>query len=128
MADHGTFYWNELMTPDPEKARRFYEKTMGWTFDEMPMGEGGTYLVAKAGERMAGGIFNTTGTDMASLPEHWFPYIAVDDIDARCGEAKAAGGAIAREPFEVPGIGRIAIIRQPGGGMVGWMTPAPGAP
>jgi uncharacterized protein len=28
-----------------------------------------------------------------------------------------------REPFEVQGVGRIAILREPGGAMVGWMTP-----
>jgi predicted enzyme related to lactoylglutathione lyase len=125
MADHGTFYWNELMTRDPETARRFYEQAVGWTFDAMPMGDGGTYHLAKMGGRPVGGIFDTTGSEMADLPEHWFSYLAVDDIDARCAKAKAAGGAVAREPFDVPGIGRIAIIRQPGGGMVGWMTAAP---
>jgi predicted enzyme related to lactoylglutathione lyase len=125
MSEHGTFYWNELMTPDPAAARAFYETAIGWTFDEMPMGDGATYLVAKVGDRPVGGIFNTSGTDMAGLPEHWFPYLSVDDIDARCANAKAAGGTIAREPFDVPGIGRIAMIQQPGGGMVGWMTPAP---
>lgn len=123
MADHGTFYWNELMTGDVETAKSFYENTIGWAFDDMPMGDGGTYHVAKLGDRPVGGIFNTTGTDMAELPEHWFSYLAVDDIDARCEKAKAAGATIAREPFDVPGVGRIAMIRQPGGGMVGWMTP-----
>jgi predicted enzyme related to lactoylglutathione lyase len=125
MSDHGIFYWNELMTRDPKTARDFYEKAIGWAFDDMPMPDGGTYLLAKAGDRPAGGIFDTTGTDMADLSEHWFAYLAVDDIDARCAQAKAAGGSIVREPFDVPGVGRIAILRQPGGGMVGWMTPSP---
>ena len=26
--------------------------------------------------------------------------------------------------FDVPGVGRIAIIKQPGGAVIGWMTPA----
>jgi predicted enzyme related to lactoylglutathione lyase len=125
MSDHGTFCWNELMTGDPAAAKQFYGTAIGWTFEDMPMPQGGTYTVAKAGDTMAGGIFNTAGTDMANLPEHWFSYIAVDDVDARCAKAKAAGGRIAREPFDVPGVGRIAIIQQPGGGMVGWMTEAP---
>ena len=30
-----------------------------------------------------------------------------------------------REPFDVPKVGRIAILRQPGGAMVAWMTPMP---
>lgn len=128
MENHGLFYWNELMTRDPQRARRFYEEAIGWTFDEMPMPEGGTYLLAKAGERPAGGIYDTTGTEMADLPEHWFSYLAVDDIDARCAKAKEAGGTIMREPFDVAGVGRIAIIGQPGGGAVGWMTPAATTP
>ena len=30
-----------------------------------------------------------------------------------------------REPFDVPGTGRIAILKEPGGAAIGWMTPAP---
>ena len=37
MAEHGTFYWNELDTHDPKAACAFYGKALGWTFDEMPM-------------------------------------------------------------------------------------------
>jgi hypothetical protein len=29
-----------------------------------------------------------------------------------------------RPPFDIPDIGRIAILREPGGAAVGWMTPA----
>ena len=53
---HGTFCWNELMTSDVERAKRFYRDTIGWTFEAMPMGKG-TYWIAKSGDKMAGGIF-----------------------------------------------------------------------
>jgi predicted enzyme related to lactoylglutathione lyase len=29
-----------------------------------------------------------------------------------------------KEPFDIPGVGRIVVLRQPGGATVGWMTPA----
>ncbi len=125
MAEHGTFYWNELATGDVKTAKAFYKKTLGWSFDGMKNPQGGTYWMARSGEKMVGGIFDTTGTDMAKLPEHWFSYIAVDDVDKRVAKAKKAGATVMREPFDVPGIGRIAVLKQPGGGMVGWMTPAP---
>ena len=48
MWSHGNFYWNELMTRDVEKAKRFYGGSVGWTFDAMPM-DGDTYWVAKMG-------------------------------------------------------------------------------
>jgi hypothetical protein len=44
MWSHGQFYWNELMTHDPERAKKFYGDTIGWTFEGMPMDDGsGTY-------------------------------------------------------------------------------------
>ena len=124
MAEHGSFYWNELTTSDVKTAKKFYKATLGWSFDGMKMPTG-TYWVAKAGEKMVGGIFDTTGTEMAKLPEHWLSYIAVDDVDKRVVKAKKAGATIIRPSFDVPGIGRIAIIKQPGGGVIGWITPVP---
>ena len=83
MAEHGTFHWNELNTRDVEKAKRFYEKTIGWTFEGMPM-ENGTYWVAKAGDKMVGGIFDMNAIGLPKeIPEHWMSYIAVDDVDKR---------------------------------------------
>jgi hypothetical protein len=51
------------------------------------------------------------------------PYLAVDDVDARAKKATAAGATLMRPLFDIPGIGRIAILREPGGAGVGWMTP-----
>lgn len=34
---HGSFCWNELMTHDAQRAKKFYADTIGWTFDPMPM-------------------------------------------------------------------------------------------
>jgi uncharacterized protein len=125
MADHGTFFWNELTTAKVEPAKEFYAKTLGWKFDGMPMPTGGTYWIAKVGDKPVGGIFDTTGTEMSAMPEFWMAYIAVDDVDKRVAKAKKAGASVVREPFDVPGVGRIAILKQPGGAGIGWMTPAP---
>ncbi|MEM9632424.1 MAG: VOC family protein [Pseudomonadota bacterium] len=123
MAEHGVFYWNELMTRDTEKAREFYGKTLGWTFTEMPMEEG-VYLLAKLGDKPVAGLFPMIGPRFDGLPEHWFSYIAVDDVDERLDLAKAHGGEIVRPPFDVPGVGRIAVLKDVNGAAQGWMTPA----
>ena len=123
MESHGFFHWNELMTRDAEAAKRFYGATLGWTFDGMSM-ETGTYWVAKMGDTPVGGIFPMSGSDYDDVPEHWFAYIAVDDVDARLQKATAGGGQILREPFDVPGVGRIAIVEDPTGAAIGWITPA----
>jgi len=105
MTAHGHFHWNELVTRDVEKAKKFYGDTIGWTFDGMPMPDG-TYWVAKMGDQPVGGLFPIAGPQWEGVPEHWMSYLAVDDVDAR-----------------VPGVGRIAILTEPGGAGVGWITP-----
>jgi predicted enzyme related to lactoylglutathione lyase len=55
-AAHGSFCWNELVTHDPERAKKFYAQTLGWSFEPWPLPEG-TYWIAKMGERRVGGIF-----------------------------------------------------------------------
>ncbi len=122
IAEHGTFYWNELMTRDTRKAREFYGNTLGWTFSEMPMEED-FYILANLGERSVAGIFPMSGPQFEGVPEHWISYIAVDNIDERLELAAAHGGEVIRPPFDVPGIGRIAILKDSGGAVQGWMTP-----
>ena len=61
MAENGTFYWNELMTNDLDRAKAFYGAALGWTFEAMPMPEGSTYWVAKQGDRPVGGLMDMTG-------------------------------------------------------------------
>jgi predicted enzyme related to lactoylglutathione lyase len=119
---HGSFHWNELMTHDAEKAKAFYEKTLGWTFEAMPMPDG-TYWVAKMDGEYVGGLFPLTAPQFAGVPEGWMAYIAVDDVDARVKKAQAAGATLMRPIFDVPNVGRIAILREPGGAGIGWMTP-----
>ena len=130
---HGAFYWNELMTPDVERAKRFYADTLGWRFEGMPMPSapdtadkvaGMTYWIVYAGEQMVGGMFEMNCTEMAGAPEQWLGHIAVDDVDKRYEKALAAGATTMRPPFDVPMVGRIAIINQPGGAAIGWITPA----
>ena len=120
---HGKFYWNELTTRDPERAKKFYADTLGWSFDAMPMGEGATYWIAKVGDEPVGGMFDIRGHEFEKVPESWMAYIAVDDVDARAAKAVKAGAKIMKPAFDVPGVGRIAMLLEPGGAAIGWMTP-----
>jgi predicted enzyme related to lactoylglutathione lyase len=122
MWQHGHFYWNELMTRDPEGAKAFYGRTLGWQFEAMPM-ESGTYWVCKDGDTPVGGILDMNGPEFDGIPPNWFAYLAVDDVDARVEKATAAGAKLLRPIFDVPGVGRIAIIEDPVGAVLGCMTP-----
>ncbi|MFA6265439.1 MAG: SRPBCC domain-containing protein [Pseudolabrys sp.] len=120
---HGKFVWNELTTHDVEKAKKFYAAALGWSFDAMPAPNGSTYWTAKLGDQRIGGLFSLDPQTCADVPEGWLPYIAVDDVDARVRNAEKLGAKLMRPIFDVPGVGRIAILTEPGGAAVGWITP-----
>lgn len=121
---HGAIWWSELMTRDAAAARAYYTDVCGWQLEDMPM-EQGTYCVASAHGKPIAGIMDMTGLPgMDALPPHWFTYIAVDDVEAAVEATAAAGGSVTRAPFDVPGVGRIAIVTDPSGAAVGLMTPA----
>ena len=128
MTAHGAVHWNELNTRNVKKAKDFYKKTFGWSYDDMPMGNDmpGTYTVIKSGDKMVGGMFEMKGPMFDGVPENWFTNFAVDDVDKMMKKAKDAGGAVMRDPFDVPNVGRIAIVKDSNGAVQGWITPAPG--
>ena len=124
MTDHGHFHWNELMTHDAEAAKDFYSDLAGWTFDGMDMGGGLTYWVGMDGDKPVGGIFPMSGTEFADEQPKWMGYLAVDDVDACIEKAKAAGGEVVKPAFDIPSVGRIAMLKDPTGAVLGWITPS----
>lgn len=126
MSAHGTFHWNELMTRDAARAKQFYSGTIGWTFEGMPMAheDGRTYWCAFMDGEPVAGLFELASPKFDGVPEGWMSYLAVDNVDARVEQAVKAGAQLMRPIFDVPDVGRIAILREPGGAGIGWMTPA----
>ena len=123
---HGNFHWNELRTRDAERARRFYADTIGWTFEAMATPDGHTYWVAMQGGKPVAGLFPLTPPHFDEVPESWMSFLAVDDVDSRVAKAVEAGAELVMPVFDVPGVGRIAMLREPGGAGIGWMTPVDG--
>jgi predicted enzyme related to lactoylglutathione lyase len=117
---HGAFSWSELLTPDLESAKAFYTRLFGWTLEDMPM-EGMTYTVIKAGEREVGGMM-TTPPDAQGMPPAWGSYVTVDDVDRVAGTAADLGATIVVAPRDIPGVGRLCVIRDPQGAIISAIT------
>src|SRR5262249_56857043 len=107
MADNATFYWNELVTPDVEGAKKFYQSVLGWTVEEMPMPSGHKYNVMKANGKPACGIMSSAATGMHEEEDEeggdsqWLAYIHVDDVDAAVKKAEPAGREILEPGFAI---------------------------
>lgn len=127
MSNHGRVYWTELNTWKPDEAMAWYGAVMGWTFMEAPTAgtlDSRPYYIAKSadGEPVAG-IFQMIEPDFKGIPDHWFTYIAVNDLDAAIEKGAAAGGKLLREPFEIPGFGRMAVVLDAAGAALALIQP-----
>ncbi len=120
---HGVPCWVEALTPDPEAARDFYAGIFGWDFSDpgqMPGEDGASYYVARVEGRDVAGI--------GRMPEAapgaaWLTQVRTDSADGTAAAALEAGGTVVVEPFDVPPVGRMAVIDDPTGGrFVAWQA------
>jgi predicted enzyme related to lactoylglutathione lyase len=109
----GGFVWYELATGDLKGAEKFYSKVVGWTVKDAGM-PGMTYLLLHANEIPVGGMM-TMPPDCADVPPHWIGYIGVDNVDQAAAKVERLGGKIHREPHDIPGVGRFAVMGDPQG-------------
>jgi catechol 2,3-dioxygenase-like lactoylglutathione lyase family enzyme len=105
MWSHGSFYWNELITRDAEKAKAFYKSSIGWNFDAMPM-EDSTYWVAKMADTPVGGIFTMSGAEFGGDRRQRRHPAQGGEGCRRQGAARAVRRAGGRTHRDHPGSGR----------------------
>jgi len=124
----GEFIWYELITPDPVGAKTFYDAVVGWNIEAQPSGEMDYRMIGRADGRMAGGVMRLTD-EMASHGARpiWLGYINVDDVDASVASVERAGGKVLLAAFDIPDIGRIAMVTDPQGAPFYVMKPVPPA-
>ncbi len=122
VSEPGAVIWNELITDKPDSALAFYEAVVGLTTSTMEMAPGQNYTLLKVGETNVGGAIEPP---MAGVPNHWHVYFAVEDTDATAAKAAAEGGTVAVQPFDIPTVGRSAVLTDPQGAMFSVLTPAP---
>jgi predicted enzyme related to lactoylglutathione lyase len=111
--DPGSLCWNELATRDMARAAEFYSSLFGWSaapFEQSPL----PYTMLMNGETPVGGIYSLPA-EMQGVPPHWAPYFAVEDTDQTLRRSDELGGTTVMPPDDIPGIGRLAGLRDPQG-------------
>ena len=117
---HGAFSWSELMTTDAAAATQFYGELFGWACQTMEMGQG-PYHLMKIGETSIAGIMGPM-PDAPPAPPAWGPYVTVDKVDESVERCQALGGRLCAGPFDVPGVGRMAVLQDPQGAVFNIIT------
>jgi predicted enzyme related to lactoylglutathione lyase len=118
---HSPFIWYELVTTDPQAASRFYADVVGWTPKPFPGGQ--DYIVLHAGDTHGAGGIMAIPEGSEGMPPMWLGYIHAADVDAKVSELKAEGGAVLKEPTDIPGVGRFSVVADPQGAVFMLMAP-----
>src|SRR4051794_34062528 len=100
--------WVTALQPDCHAGAEFYSRVFGWDCE------------------FAGGFFTARlrGRPVAAVaprfdsPTGWVTNVYSDDPDAVADKARAAGGQVLAEPFDVTD-GRLTVIADPTGGVFG---------
>jgi len=124
MTEHGTFFWNQLVTAVQKKSGDFYCNLLGWSKREVDAGPFGLYTLFQQNGKDVGGMMNPTTDYSKSRPSWWQAFIAVSDADACASRVTQLGGTVIEPPHDVPGVGRACMVADPMGAVVQLITPA----
>ena len=120
--EHGVPCWVDTWQADAEAAVRFYRGIFGWDAeDTMPADVDGQHFMC-----------SVRGHDVAAIASRpsasppvtaWNTYVWVDDAAATAAKASEAGGTVVMAPFDSLDGGRIAVIADPAGAVIGVWQP-----
>jgi predicted enzyme related to lactoylglutathione lyase len=122
VGEFGTLSWAELMTPDLNIAKSFYEHVFPLHARDIGRTDGGTYTLLETGTEAVAGAMEIEA-EMGPMAPHWSPYFAVADTDRVADRAIELGGTqMMRQDSEA---GRFAILTDPQGASFSIITPDP---
>jgi len=103
----------ELPAADAKAAGKFYHDLFGWKVETDDKFD---YVMFQPQDGPGGG--------MAPLSDDVEPgdtvvYVGTDDIDATLAKAEALGASVVQGEMEIPGMGWLAVFKDPTGNRVG---------
>lgn len=121
----GEFFWQDLFVKEPEAASDFYASLFGFEAHLEDI-EGLSRVVLSSAD------YSQAGID--KLPEGvqragWLPYVLVDDVPGTINKAVANGGKSLIAPNGSMLSGKMAVIADPSGaviGLINWSVDAQG--
>jgi predicted enzyme related to lactoylglutathione lyase len=112
--------WIDLYSSDTDKASAFYGELLGWTAQPPQEGFGGYFVFTKDGKVVAGCMHNDGSL---GYPDAWGIHLMTDDVERAAKATAEHGGSVDMGPMDVAENGRSAVIKDPGGSIVGAWEP-----
>ena len=119
----GAIAWVDLTVPNAPELRDFYSAVVGWTPQDVKMGDYADYTMrASADGEAVAGVCHAKGTNVG-LPKQWLVYVSVPDLDASLAECVKRGGTVFRARASMGSYGDFAVIQDPAGAVMALIQP-----
>lgn len=102
----------EIAGANGEGLVAFYRDLFGWKIQ--PSGPD-YWLVTTEEGGIGGGLMQTRD----EMPAYVTVYVSTDDLEDSIRRVGELGGEMVVPPMEIPGVGTFAMVRDPGGNMIG---------
>lgn len=113
MTDHRIVHW-ELMGPDGDALKSFYEGMFGWKTEAVPGFD--SYYMTNGDET---GLAGAVGKGGEQMPQYQTMYIQVASVDDHLAKAESLGATTLMPRTVVPGTVTFGLFTDPAGNMVG---------
>jgi predicted enzyme related to lactoylglutathione lyase len=123
----------EIHAKDMDKVQKFYQDVFGWNIQDMGP-QMGNYRLINTGTDTAGSQWNGINGGMnprqgdspqaGTAVNAFVCTISVESIDETLAKIEKAGGTVATDKMDVPGVGILAYRKDPDGNIFGVLQPA----
>ncbi len=104
---------------DCERAKAFYQEVFGWTFE--PWGPPNFWRIHTSPGAIHGALQERREPVSGTGTIGYECSISVADVRATAAAIEASGGTITMPPFEIEGVGTLAMFRDTEGNVAGAM-------
>lgn len=128
----GKIIWRDLLTNDPAASQRFYGELFGWEFESVGtaanLKSDSAYTLIRHNGKLIGGMIDTLALNNREDISQWVALMSVEDIDTSVKTVTASGGRVITPPTDLQDRGRLAVIRDSEGALLGLLETRDGDP
>lgn len=128
----GKIIWRDLLTNNPAASQRFYRELFGWEFESIgeasKLKRDSSYTLIRHNGILIGGMIDTLALNGRDDISQWVVLMSVEDIDATIGTVRAAGGRVIAPATNLQSRGRLAVVRDTEGALLGLLETRDGDP
>lgn len=128
----GKIIWHDLITDKPALTKKFYQTLFGWQFEELTLAGGLfgeiNYTLIRHNGKLIGGMIDQTKLQVKKDISQWVVLMSVKDINKAVDEVKSSGGTVFSPATDLGDRGKIAIVADPQGALLGFLQTKQGDP